>query len=308
MKLEEARRRGERFRALHQGPQLLVLPNPWDVGTARLLARVGYAALATTSAGLAFSLGRRDGDGAVSRDETFVHIRSIIAATTLPVSADLENGFGDAPEAVAETIRQAGQVGLSGASIEDATYRAERPIHDRGLAIERIQAAVEAARKLPYPFTLTARSENFIRGRPNLDDTLDRLQAFEQAGADVLYAPGLPDEAAIRLCCGSLSKPFNYVAGIGPTRPTLARLRELGVRRVSIGTSFARAALTALLRAAREVHEQGSFDYLAGIHSVGEFNELLGERAPDSDPGIRGRDAPAVALQGPEPKAGLKKT
>jgi 2-methylisocitrate lyase-like PEP mutase family enzyme len=271
----ERARRGERFRHLHGGDEVLVLPNPWDIGTARLFANLGFQGLATTSAGLAFSLGRRDGDGAVNRDETLEHVRTIIDATPLPVTADLENGFGESPETVAQTVRLAGEVGLAGASIEDATYRPDQPIFDHQLAIERIQAAVEAARALRYPFTLTARSENFIRGRPDLDDTLSRLQAFEAAGADVLYAPGLPDESALRLVCGSLAKPFNYVAGFGPARFTLAELKDFGVRRVSIGTSFCRAGLSAVVRAAREVLDQGSFTYVDGIHSVADFNELI---------------------------------
>jgi 2-methylisocitrate lyase-like PEP mutase family enzyme len=192
----ERARRGEHFRELHNSGEILVLPNPWDMGTARIFANLGFQGLATTSAGLAFSLGRRDGDAAVSRDETLEHARTIVDATPLPVTADLENGFGESPETVAETVRLAGEIGLAGASIEDATYRHDNPILACGLAIERVQAAVEAARALPYPFTLTARSENFIRGIPDLDDTLTRLQAFEAAGADVLYAPGLPDESA----------------------------------------------------------------------------------------------------------------
>lgn len=267
--------RGERFRRLHEDDEILLLPNPWDIGTARLFANLGFQGLATTSAGLAFSLGRRDGDGAVSRNETLEHVRTIVDATPLPVTADLENGFGASPEAVAETVRLAGEVGLAGASIEDATYRPDDPIFHRELAIERIEAAVDAARSLPYPFTLTARCENFIRGRPDLDDTLSRLQAFEAAGADVLYAPGLPDEAALRRACSSVSKPLNYVAGIGTVRFTVAELREFGVRRVTIGTSFCRAALTAVVRAAREVLDSGSFNYLEGVHSVAEFNALI---------------------------------
>ncbi|OMC20853.1 isocitrate lyase/phosphoenolpyruvate mutase family protein [Mycobacterium sp. SP-6446] len=267
--------RGERFRQLHTGDEVLVLPNPWDIGTARLFANLGFHALATTSAGLAFSLGRRDGDGAVSRDETLEHVRTIVDATPLPVTADLENGFGESPETVAETIRLAGEIGLAGASIEDATYDPDEPIFARELAIERIQAAAEAARALPYPFTLTARSENFIRGRPDVDDTLSRLRAFEAAGADVLYAPGLPDESALRAACSSVTKPLNYVAGFGRNRFTLAQLKDFGVRRVSIGTSFCRAGLSAVLRAAREVLEKGSFGYVEGIGSVADFNELI---------------------------------
>jgi 2-methylisocitrate lyase-like PEP mutase family enzyme len=271
----ERAQRGEQFRQLHAGGEILVLPNPWDIGTARLFANLGFQGLATTSAGLSFSLGRRDGDGAVSREETLEHVRTIVDATPLPVTADLENGFGESPEAVAHTVRLAGEIGLAGASIEDATYRPDHPIFARELAIERVHAAVEAARALPYPFTLTARSENFIRGRPDLDDTLSRLQAFEAAGADVLYAPGLPDESALRLACSSVAKPFNYVAGIGRTRFTLGELKEFGVRRVTIGTSFCRAALTAVVRAAREVLDRGSFNYVDGIHTVADFNELI---------------------------------
>lgn len=275
----EIHRRGQLFRELHSGPEMLVLPNPWDAGTARLLANMGFRALATTSAGLAFSLGRRDGDGSVSAEETFNHIETLIAATSLPVSADLENGFGDSPDDVSKTIQRAGAVGLSGASIEDATYREDQPLYERSLALERIHAAVEAARALPYPFVLTARSEGFIRGRPDLDDTLERLRAYEQAGADVLYAPGLPDEPALRLVCQTLTKPFNYVAGVGPTRYTLAQLEEIGVRRVTLGSSFARAAFATVLRAGRELLDQGTFSYLEGLPKVSAFDALIDPRS-----------------------------
>ncbi|ORW34111.1 2-methylisocitrate lyase [Mycobacterium paraense] len=288
MDSKERTRRCEEFRRLHARDEMLVLPNPWDVGTARLFANMGFRGLATTSAGLAFSLGRRDGDGAVSRDETLAHVRTIVDATPLPVTADLENGFGDTPEAVAETVRLAGEAGLAGASIEDATYRPDQPVYPAGLAVERVQAAVEAARALPYAFTLTARAENFIRGRPDLDDTLSRLLAYEAAGADVLYAPGLPDESALRLACRSLARPVNYVAGIGRARFTVAELKEFGVRRVTIGTSFCRAGLTAVVRAAREVLDQGSFDYTDTIYTVAECNELIdprGDFTADHPPG-----------------------
>jgi 2-methylisocitrate lyase-like PEP mutase family enzyme len=278
MQPAEARRRGELFRALHDTTGILVLPNPWDRGSARLMANAGFSALATTSAGLAFSLGRRDGDGAVSADETFAHVREIVEATELPVSADLENGFGESPEAVARTVQRAGSIGLCGASIEDATYRASDPILERSLAVERIHAAVEAARAIPHPFVLTARAENFIRDNPDLDDTLWRLTAYEKAGADVLFGPGLPNEAALRLVCDSLTRPFNYVVGCGPTRFTLAELADIGVRRVSIGTTFIRRALASTLAAAREILEHGSFDYLHGLPTVGEFNELIAPR------------------------------
>jgi 2-methylisocitrate lyase-like PEP mutase family enzyme len=278
MDVMERARRGELFRDLHERGEILVLPNPWDRGTARLFANLGFQGLASTSAGLAFSLGRRDGDAAVNRDETLEHVRMIVDATPLPVTADLENGFGESPETVAETVRLAGDIGLAGASVEDATYRPDDPILARGLAVERIHAAAEAARALPYPFTLTARSENFIRGRPDLDDTLARLQAFAAAGADVLYPPGLPDESALRLVCSSLAKPVNYVAGIGPHRFTVSQLEDIGVRRVTIGTSFARAGLTAVVGAAREVLDQGSFEYCNGIHTVADLNELIDPR------------------------------
>jgi 2-methylisocitrate lyase-like PEP mutase family enzyme len=265
------------FRDLHHRPQLLVLPNPWDAGSARILEHLGFPALASTSAGLAFSLGRVDGDGAVTADETFAHIRSLLAATRVPISADLENGFGASPETVAATIRRAAEVGLSGASIEDATYDPAAPLYDRTLAAERITAAVEVVRSLPHPFILTARAENFVRGRPDLDDALERLHAYDLAGADVLYAPGLPDAAAIRLACAATGKPFNFVAGIGPTRLTLAELADLGVRRVTIGTSFVRCALAAFLRAAHEVLEHGTFGYLDGLPTVADINRLIAQ-------------------------------
>jgi 2-methylisocitrate lyase-like PEP mutase family enzyme len=278
MEPADALRRGTRFRELHQQPTILVLPNPWDAGTARLFERLGFAGLATTSAGLAFSLGRRDGDGAVNADETFAHCAQLLAATSLPISADLENGFGEAPEVVARTIARAGAIGLSGASIEDATYRPADPILCRTLAVERISAAVEAARALSQPFVLTARCESFIRGRPDLDDTLWRLAAYERAGADVLYAPGLPDEAALRQVCASVRKPVNYVAGIGRAPFSLAALADIGVRRVTIGTSLVRCALGAALAGAREILERGTFDYALGAPSVGELNQLIDPR------------------------------
>jgi 2-methylisocitrate lyase-like PEP mutase family enzyme len=269
----------QRFVDLHAGPEILVLPNPWDAGTARIFEHLEFQALATTSAGLAFSLGRRDGDGAVSADETFDHVRRIIAATRLPVSADLENGFGDSPETVAATIRRAGEVGLSGASIEDATYREQDPIFPRSLAVERIQAAAEAARGLGRPFVLTARTEGFIRGRPDREEALQRLVAYEAAGAHVLFAPGLPDASAVRAACQAVRGPFNYVVGCGPTRFTLAELGELGVRRVSIGTTFIRRALAAAVTAAREVKERGTFGYLDGLPSVSDFNQWIAPSA-----------------------------
>jgi 2-methylisocitrate lyase-like PEP mutase family enzyme len=263
-----------RFRALHEGPGAFVIPNPWDAGSARLLAALGFQALATSSGASAGVLGRRD--GMVTRDEALAHARAIVAATDLPVSADLEKGFGDTPAIVAETIRLAADVGLAGCSIEDATGDRERPLFDMDRATERIAAAVEAARALPFPFTLTARTENFLRGNPDLDDTIARLQAFERAGADVLMAPGLPDLAAVRAVCAALSKPVNFMAGIKGRSFTVAELEEAGVRRISLATSLYRAAMTGLLDAAREVKESGTFGYIDRSVSTAEWNELVG--------------------------------
>lgn len=247
--------RARDFAALHQGPDLLVLPNPWDAGSARMLAHLGFKALATTSAGLAFSLGRRDAEGAVSREEALANARAIVEATPLPVAADLENGYGDSPEACAETLRLAAEAGLVGGSIEDASGRPEAPIYDAGLALERIQAAVEAARALPFPFTLAARAENFLHGRPDLDDTLRRLVAYAEAGADVLYAPGLTTREQIAEVVAAVApKPVNILVGSPALALTLDKLAALGVRRVSLGSNLARVAYGAFFEAARQLH------------------------------------------------------
>lgn len=267
-----------RFRALHDGLGAFVIPNPWDAGTARILEALGFEALATTSAGLAFSLGRRDGQGAVSRDEALANARLIVDATSLPVSADLENGYGDEPEAAAETIRLAAEVGLVGGSIEDATGDAARPIYDLDQATERIAAAVEAARSLPLPFTLTARAENFLHGRPDLDDTIRRLQAFEAAGADVLYAPGLTDLDSIRTVCAAVSRPVNVVMGLAGRSFSVAELAAAGVRRISVGGALSRAALGAFIRAAREIKESGSFTFAADAVPHAEANRFMIDR------------------------------
>ncbi|MDQ6774397.1 MAG: isocitrate lyase/phosphoenolpyruvate mutase family protein [Candidatus Dormibacteraeota bacterium] len=267
-----------RFRALHEGLGAFVIPNPWDAGTARILEALGFEALATTSAGLAFSLGRRDGQGAVSRDEALANARLIVDATSLPVSADLENGYGDEPEAAAETIRLAAEVGLVGGSIEDATGDAARPIYDLDQATERIAAAVEAARSLPLPFTLTARAENFLHGRPDLDDTIRRLQAFEAAGADVLYAPGLTDLDSIRTVCAAVSRPVNVVMGLAGRSFSVAELAAAGVRRISVGGALSRAALGAFIRAAREIKESGSFTFAADAVPHAEANRFMIDR------------------------------
>lgn len=247
--------RARDFAALHQGPDLLVLPNPWDAGSARVLAHLGFKALATTSAGLAFSLGRRDAEGAVSREEALANARAIVEATPLPVAADLENGYGDSPESCAETLRLAAEAGLVGGSIEDASGRPEAPIYDAGLALERIQAAVEAARALPFPFTLAARAENFLHGRPDLDDTLRRLVAYAEAGADVLYAPGLTTREQIAEVVAAVApKPVNILVGSPALALTLDELAALGVRRVSLGSNLARVAYGAFFETARQLH------------------------------------------------------
>jgi 2-methylisocitrate lyase-like PEP mutase family enzyme len=254
---------------------VFVIPNPWDAGTARILAVLGFDALATTSAGLAFSLGRRDATAAISREETLANARTIVDATALPVSADLEDGFGRRPEDAAETIRRAAEIGLVGGSIEDTSADPSRPIHDFGLAVERVVAAVEAARALPFPFTLTARAENYLFSRPDLDDTIARLKAFETAGADVLYAPGLPDISAIREVCTSISRPVNVVIGLTGQNFTVAELAEVGVKRVSLGSALSRAALGGFIRAAREIREHGTFGFVDGAMPFSEANDYM---------------------------------
>jgi 2-methylisocitrate lyase-like PEP mutase family enzyme len=265
--------KARRFRALHEAPNAFVIPNPWDAGSARVLAGLGFEALATSSGASAGVLGRRD--GAVTRAEALAHAGAIVAATDLPVSADLEKGFGDAPEAAGETIRLAAGVGLVGGSIEDATGDKEKPLYDIGHATERVAAAVQAARALPFPFTLTARAENFLRGNPNLDDTIRRLQAFEKAGADVLFAPGLPDLAAVRTVCAALSKPVNFMVGIRGKSFTVGELAAAGVKRISLATSLYRAAMTGLVEAAREVKDKGTFGYLDRSVSTPELNSFM---------------------------------
>lgn len=265
--------RAERFRALHQQSKPFVIPNAYDAGTARLLASFGFEALATTSAGLAFSLGRQD--GAAGREETLENSRAICAATTLPVSADLENGFADDPAGAAATIRAAAEVGLVGGSIEDATGNPSTPIYDFAHAVERVHAAADAAHALPFPFMLTARAENFLHGRPDLDDTIRRLQAFEKAGADVLYAPFLPGLEAIRTTIASVSKPVNVLISSPQADLTYDMLAELGVRRISVGGALARAALTAVASAAREIRERGTFTYGAGLISTTQLNQIF---------------------------------
>ncbi len=268
--------RAEAFKALHEREGAFVIPNPWDAGSAKMLASLGFEALATTSAGLAFSLGRPDGEGAISREETLLNAQSIVDATALPVAADLENGFADDPEGCAETIRQAAAAGLVGGSIEDATGRADEPIYPFAQAVARIEAAVAAARGLPFPFMLTARAENFLNGRMDLDDTIARLQAFAEAGADVLYAPGLRSSDDIRQVVQALApKPVNVVMGLSGVRLTVAELSALGVKRISVGSSMARAAYGAFFKAAEEVVERGSFDFAERAMPFAQMNQLF---------------------------------
>ncbi|HEY5425751.1 MAG TPA: isocitrate lyase/phosphoenolpyruvate mutase family protein [Candidatus Tumulicola sp.] len=274
MPLDQAEK-GTRFQALHAREGAFVIPNPWDAGTARILAALGFEALTTTSAGLAFALGRRDGEGAISRDETLANAKAIADATDLPVAADLENGFGDAPEAVAETIRLAGEAGLVGGSIEDATGDRARPIYDFSQAVERIAAAAEAAHALPCPFVLVGRAENFLHGRPDLDDTIRRLQAFEAAGADALYAPGLVEPEDIRTACASVGKPVNVVMGLRGGALSVGQLAALGAKRISLGSTMVRAALGAFVRGAREIRERGTFSFADDAISYAQTNDFM---------------------------------
>jgi len=262
-----------RFRALHDGPGAFVIPNPWDVGSARILAGLGFKALATSSAASACALGRKDGE--LTRDEALAHARMIVEATDLPVSADLEKGFGDAPEVVAKTVQLAAEVGLVGCTIEDATRNEDRPLYDFGLAVERVAAAAQAARALPFPFTLTARAHNFLYAAPDLAETISRLKAFEEAGADVLFAPGLPDLAAVRAVCAAVSKPFNFMVGIKGKSFSVSELAALGVRRISLATSLYRAAMTGFLDAARDAKNTGQFAFLDHCVTTSELNNLM---------------------------------
>jgi 2-methylisocitrate lyase-like PEP mutase family enzyme len=260
-----------RFRQLHEGPGAFLIANAWDAGSARILAGLGYQALATSSGACAGVLGRRD--GSVTREEALVHARAIVMATDLPVSADLEKGFGDSPSAAAETISRAAEAGLAGGSIEDASGDKAKPLYEFSHAVDRVAAAVEAARA--SGFVLTARTENFLRGNPDLDDTIRRLQAFERAGADVLMAPGLPDLAAVRAVCSALKKPVNFMAGLKGKSFSVKELEAAGVRRISLATSLYRAAMSGLIAAAREVNAEGSFGYLERSLTTAELNQFM---------------------------------
>ncbi|AZD00369.1 isocitrate lyase/PEP mutase family protein [Pseudomonas chlororaphis] len=267
--------RAQTFKALHERDRAFVIPNPWDAGSAKMLASLGFEALATTSAGLAFSLGRPDAEGALSLEDTLGNVRAIVGASSLPVAVDLENGFSDSPEGCARTLRQAAACGVVGGSIEDATGRADDPIYDFKLAVERIEASVAAVRQLPFPFVLTARAENLLHGRQDLPDTLRRLQAYAEAGADVLYAPGLRSaEEIIAVVRAVAPKPVNVLMS-GGLKLTLAQLSELGVKRISVGSALARAAYGAFYQAAQEIRDHGSFDFADQALPFGQINQLF---------------------------------
>ena len=265
--------KGRAFRALHERDSAFIIPNPWDIGTARLLAQLGFEALATTSAGYAFSVGQRD--STIGRDETMAHVAAIVSATDLPVSADLENGFGDSPEIVAETIKLAAEAGLVGGSIEDVSGRVDFTLYELAHAVDRIRAAAEVVRDLPFRFTLTARSENYLAGRPDLSDTITRLQAYQAAGADVLYAPGLTSKDDIATVVSSVDRPVNIVMGLQGVQLSLAELSAIGVKRVSVGSALSRAALGAFLRAAREMREHGTFAFAEAAVSYRDINAMF---------------------------------
>jgi 2-methylisocitrate lyase-like PEP mutase family enzyme len=266
--------RVDRFRALHADPGIFVVPNPWDAASARMLAGLGFQALATSSGAAAAVVGRRD--GTLSRDEALAHMRAIVDAVAIPVAGDLENGYGDRPEDAAETIRRAAAAGLAGGSIEDSPSDRSTAVYDLAHATARVEAAAAAAREAPSGFVLTARAENFIRGRRDLADTIARLQAYERAGADVLFAPGLPDLEAVRTVCAAVTKPVNFMAGIRGASFSVSELQDAGVKRISTAASLYRAAVQGLLDAAREIRASGTFTYADRIVTTRELNELLG--------------------------------
>jgi len=265
--------KAEAFRALHARKSAFIIPNPWDLGTARILERLGFEALATTSAGFAFSSGVPYNQ--VWRDRMLEHVAQITSATDLPVSADLENGYGDDPETVAETIHLAAAAGVAGCSIEDSVNRPGETVYEIGHATDRIRAAVEAARALPFPFTLTARAENFLVGIADLKDTIKRLQAYQEAGADVLYAPCITTREEITTIVQSVDRPVNFLMGTQSVRYSVAELSEMGVRRISVGSALATAALGAFLRGAREMKDRGTFEYAKDSAGFGEVSKLL---------------------------------
>ena len=265
--------KGAAFAELHRSPGTFLIPNPWDAGSARLLAHLGFQALATSSAGYAFSIGKPD--NAVGREAMLSHAAAVTAATDLPVSIDLENGFGDAPEIVAETIRLAAATGAVGGSIEDATERADSPLYDRALAVERIRAAAEVAHSLPFPFMLTARAENYLVGKPDLKDTIERLQSYQEAGADVLYAPGLTNKDDIATLVSAVDRPVNLLMGLKGVKLTMIEVAALGVKRVSVGSGLARCALGSFIRAARELRRHGTFSFADDAEEFRTLNSIF---------------------------------
>lgn len=265
--------KGKAFAELHERAEAFIIPNPWDVGSARLLEHLGFAALATSSAGYAFSVGKPD--NAVGRDGTLTHAAAIIAATDLPLSIDLENGFGDAPEIVAETIRLAAASGAVGGSIEDTTGRTSDPIYERALAAERVRAAAAVVRGLPFRFLLTARADNYLNGRPDLNDTIERLQMYQEAGADVLYAPGLTSKSDIEAVVNSVDRPLNVLLGLKGVPLTVAELSAVGVKRISVGSGLARCALGSLLRGAREMLDHGTFSFADDAPDYHTINSIF---------------------------------
>lgn len=265
--------KGRLFRAMHERENAFIIPNPWDVGTARLLARLGFEALATTSAGYAFSIGRKD--NTVGREMMIDHVSAVASASDLPVSADLENGFGDDPKDVAQTIKLAAEAGAVGGSIEDSTGRGSDPIYDESLAVERIKAAAEVTRGLQFTFTLTGRAENYLVGRPDLKDTIKRLQAYQDAGADVLYAPGITSREDITAIVSAVDRPVNVLMGMKGSQLSLAELSDLGVKRISVGSALSRAAFGAFLCAAREMKEQGTFVFADDAMSYQELSSMF---------------------------------
>jgi 2-methylisocitrate lyase-like PEP mutase family enzyme len=262
------------FVRLHAGPGAFVIPNPWDIASAKLLAGLGFQALATSSAASAAVIGKKD--GGLTRDEAIAHARSIVDSVGLPVSADLEKGFGDSPEAVAETVRRAAEAGLVGCTIEDSTGNSDRPLFDETLAVERIAAGVEATRSLGFPFLLTARAHGLLYPNGRLDDVIARLQAFERAGAPVLFAPGLPDLGAVRAVCSAVSKPFNFMVGMKGKSFSVPELAAAGVRRISLATSLYRAAMTGLVDAVKEIQGTGGFGFVDRSVATADLHRLMG--------------------------------
>ena len=267
--------KASRFQALHQKPEGFLIANVWDAGSARVLAGLGFEALATSSGASAATFGKRDGK--MTREEALASVRLIAQSVDLPVSADMEGGFSASPTFAAETVRMAAEAGAVGCSIEDWTGDGEQPLYELKLATERVAAAVQAARSLPFHFAVTARAENFVHGRPDIEDTIKRLQAYEKVGADVLFAPALPDLAAVKTVCSAVSRPVNFMVGIRGKSFSVAELTACGVKRISFASSLYRAAITRLIEVASELKQNGTFGYLEKTITTPELNNFLGE-------------------------------